>query len=314
MSAAFYCVADDRYFLGAVGLVNSLRLVGHDEPIRLLDCGLTDEQRALLESEVELVDAPADAPPTLLKTIAPLAHRADPVVLIDTDLVVTRPLTELIERAGRGEVVGFRNDVDRFVEEWGELLELGEVPRRPYLAFALVCMDGPTADGVLRLVADRQQRIDFERSTWGRHDEGYPLLYADQDVLNAVLASNVEADRIAALDARLAPVPPFTGLRISDERSLRCAYDDGVEPYVVHHFIVKPWLEPTHHGVYSRLLRRLLVGDDVAIRVPEPDIPLRLRTGPLAYVERKRINARERFRLHVREPLGSAVRARGGAR
>ena len=51
--AAFYCVADERYFLGAVGLVNSLRLVGHDEPIYLLDCGLTDDQRELLEPEVD---------------------------------------------------------------------------------------------------------------------------------------------------------------------------------------------------------------------------------------------------------------------
>ena len=44
MSAAFYCVSDDRYFLGAVGLINSLRLVGHSEPIHLLDCGLTAGQ------------------------------------------------------------------------------------------------------------------------------------------------------------------------------------------------------------------------------------------------------------------------------
>jgi hypothetical protein len=34
--AAFYCVADERFFLGAVGLINSLRLVGHAEPIYLL--------------------------------------------------------------------------------------------------------------------------------------------------------------------------------------------------------------------------------------------------------------------------------------
>ena len=27
--AAFYCVADERYFLGAVAMINSLRLVGH---------------------------------------------------------------------------------------------------------------------------------------------------------------------------------------------------------------------------------------------------------------------------------------------
>ena len=46
-AAAFYCVADERYFLGAVGLINSLRLVGHTEPIFLLDCGLTAAQRRL---------------------------------------------------------------------------------------------------------------------------------------------------------------------------------------------------------------------------------------------------------------------------
>ena len=38
--AAFYCVADERYFLGAVGMLNSLRLLGHAEPIYVLDCGV----------------------------------------------------------------------------------------------------------------------------------------------------------------------------------------------------------------------------------------------------------------------------------
>ena len=47
-AAAFYCVADERYFLGAVGMINSLRVLGHDEPVFLLDCGLTAEQRRLL--------------------------------------------------------------------------------------------------------------------------------------------------------------------------------------------------------------------------------------------------------------------------
>ncbi|HYU59175.1 MAG TPA: hypothetical protein VEK39_00305 [Solirubrobacterales bacterium] len=312
--AAFYCVADQRYFLGAVGLVNSLRLVGHDEPIFLLDCGLTVEQRELLAPHLTLVDAPADAPPTLLKTIAPLRHPAETVALIDTDLIVTRRLTELLERASEGRVVAFRNDMDRFVAEWGAVLDLGSVRRQPYVAFAFVCMDRSLASVVLGLIEDRQGRIDFDRSTWGRHDPDYPLLYADQDVLNAILASRVEADRVVALDDRLAPVPPFRGLRVVDEGSLRCAYEDGTEPYVVHHFVVKPWLEPTHHGVYSRLLRRLLIGDDVTIRVPPDRIPLRLRRGARAFVERKRVNARERFRLHVREPLSSSFGGPGARR
>jgi hypothetical protein len=301
--AAFYCVADHRYFLGAVGMVNSLRLLGHEEPVYVLDCGLSGEQRELLAREAAVVDAPDDAPPTLLKTIAPLAHPAGTMVLIDSDLVVTRPLDDLVAEASRGRVVAFRNDMDRHAPEWGDALGLDPVRRQPYLAFALVCMDAGLGATVLPLLADRQARIDFERTVWGRHDENYPLVYADQDVLNAILASRVERDRVVALDQRLAPVPPFAGLRVVDAGSLRCAYDDGLEPYVVHHFFAKPWLEPTHHGVYSQLLSRLLVGPDVAIRVPKAMIPLRLRRGPLAWAERTRVNLAQRLRFHVREPL-----------
>ena len=156
-------------------------------------------------------------------------------------------------------------------------------------------------------------RSDFERTYWReRRITDYPLLYADQDVLNAILASRVEPDRLLALDQALAPLPPFSGLRVVDERALRCAYADGVEPYVVHHWLAKPWLEPTHHGVYSRLLRRLLVGEELVIRVPERLIPLRFRAGLRAYAERTRINVRERFRYHVREPL--AARSRSASR
>ncbi len=49
---AFYCISSDLYFPGAVALVNSLRLVGHTEPIFLLDCGLSDAHRELLATEV----------------------------------------------------------------------------------------------------------------------------------------------------------------------------------------------------------------------------------------------------------------------
>ena len=45
MDIAFYTVTDSHHFLGVVGLVNSLRLVGHDEPVFVTDAGLTAEQR-----------------------------------------------------------------------------------------------------------------------------------------------------------------------------------------------------------------------------------------------------------------------------
>jgi hypothetical protein len=310
VSARFYCVADDRYFLGVVGLVNSLRLVGHTEPIHLLDCGLSISQRALLEPHAELADAPDDAPPWLLKIVLPLSRPAPVAVLLDADMVVTRGLQELIERAAEGRVVAFRNPVDRFHPEWGELLDLGPTRRRPYMSSAAIALGGELGREVLALMADRQDRVDFERTHWRRAEEGYPFTYADQDVFNAILATSAEAASIVELDQRLAPTPPFDGLRLVDERSLRCSYDDGVEPYLVHHHTIKPWLEPTHHGIYSRLLRRLLIGDGLAISLPRSEIPLRLRTGLRALAERKRINARERFRWHVREPISHRIASR----
>jgi hypothetical protein len=315
--AAFYCVSDRRYFLGAVGLINSLRLLGHTQPIYLLDCGLTEPQRELLKDHVTLVRDQSGTPPWLLKTIAPLAHPAEVMVLIDADMIVTRPLDELIETAGEGKLVAAINDRDRFRPDWGELLGLGPVRRGPYLSSGLVVVERELGTEVLELMDRLQDRVDFDRTFWRDNVSDYAFLYGDQDVLNAILASElVASERVEALAHRFAPTPPFGRLRVVDRRTLRCRYRDGVEPYVVHHFTTKPWLEPTHHGVYSRLLQRALIGPGVEVSVSPQELPLRLRTGPLAYTDRKRVNAGERWRWWFREPLEERVlgrlRALGG--
>jgi hypothetical protein len=301
--AAFYCVSDDRYFPGAVAMINSLRLLGHAEPVFVLDCGLSAEQRGLLAPHATLVAAPREAPPWLLKTVAPLRHPATVMVLIDADIVVTRPLGELIDRAAEPCVVAIENDVDRHVPEWGELLELGEVRRQPYVSTGLVFMGRAVGERVLRLMGELQGRVNFDHTFWRANVPDYPFLYGDQDVFNAILASRVERDLLVALPNRFAPNPPFKGLRVIDERTLRVAHRDGTEPYAVHHFATKPWLEPTHHGVYSKLLRRLLTGPGVAMTIEEEKLPLRMRSGPRAWVARKRVDVRETLYWHVREPL-----------
>jgi hypothetical protein len=316
MRAAFYCISSRIYFLGAVGLVNSLRLIGHTEPIYLLDCGLDREQRELLGSHVTLVPAPPlppDAEPFLLKPVAPLAHPAEVMVLIDADMIVTRPLTDLVDRASDGRVVAFRNNTDRFVPEWGELLGLGQAERRPYLSSGLVLLERSLGTRLLRLMDEHRGSVDFERTFWRGNDREYPFLYADQDLLNAILATTVEPDRILALEHRLAATPPFRGLRLRDARTLRCAYGDGSEPYVVHQYVRKPWLERTYHGIYSRLLARLLLGPDVAVKVPTEQVPLRMRDGLHARVERARVNVidflRWRYGDRVPQPIAPRVEA-----
>ena len=307
---AFYCVADAAYFGGAVGLVNSLRLLGHAEPIHLLDCGLTPAQRELLAAEVELLPAPDDSPPWLLKTVAPLARPAEVMVLLDVDMVATRRLDPLIEAARAGELVVFRDPIDRFVPEWGELLGVGPVSRGPYVSSAAIAAARELGTEVLGSLARHQDAVDFERTHWRSGEPGYAFTYADQDVLNGLLAAR-DDDLVRALDSRLSATPPFDGLAVRDLAALRCSYPDGAEPFLVHHHVVKPWLEPTHHGVYSQLLRRLLIGDGLALRPPEEDVPPHLRRGSRAWATRTRVNARERLRWHVREPLAARLRGRG---
>jgi hypothetical protein len=322
--AVFYCISSDVYFLGAVGLVNSLRVVGHTEPIYLLDCGLTSSQRALLDPHVTLVSPPEDLEPFMLKTVAPAKAPADVMVLIDADMIITRPLTELLERAAGGAVIAFEQPLDRSIPDWGRLLGLGETRRQQYLSSALVALGGSTGREVIALMEQLKSRVDFRLTVFGtnlpQHPylgrasifEGradYPFYYADQDLLNAILSTAVAPERVAPIPDRMAATPPFRDLVSVDERSLRCSYSDGVAPYALHHYGTKPWIEPTHHGVYSRLLRRLLVGDDVEIKVPETELPLRLRRGPLALAERKRINAKERLWWHVGQPLTARIRA-----
>jgi hypothetical protein len=128
-------------------------------------------------------------------------------------------------------------------------------------------------------MAQLQDRVDFDRSFWRGNDRDYPFLYGDQDILNAILASRVELERITALENRLVPNPPFQGLRILDRASLRCAHRDGTEPYALHNFYRKPWLVRTRSNPYSRLLTRLLLADDVSLRLDPAELPLRLRTG-----------------------------------
>jgi hypothetical protein len=208
-------------------------------------------------------------------------------------------------------VVGFRNNSNRFFPQWGELLDLGTARARPYVSVSLVILGGALGAEVVQLLDDRQRRIDFDRTLYGPHnDTDYPFLYPEQDVLNAVIATREEADPLVAVDERFEVVPPFTGIEVLDAQTLRCAFPDGTEPYVLHHFMSrKPWLHATEPGVYSRLLGRLLVAGDVAVRVPERMVPLRLRSGWSAALDRKRVQAQERLRWYVLEPLSARLRA-----
>ncbi len=285
-AAAFYCVADERYFPGAVAMINSLRLHGHSEPVYLLDCGLTDSQRALVAAEATVVERRGDAPAWLQKTAAPLRHPAEVAVLIDADMIATRPLAELIELAAEGRVVAFENDQQRFVSDWGELLDLGRARPRTYVSSGLVMFGGEAGHDVLRLLDDRQDRVDVELTFARRNVADYPFLYPEQDVLNAILCTRANPRHVVTLERRLAATLPFEGLRISAVRPPSCSYADGSVPYLLHHFDRRPWLQRMRSNVYSRLLAGLLLDPDLPLRLDPQQLPSRLRIGPAATAER----------------------------
>jgi len=130
----------------------------------------------------------------------------------------------------------------------------------------------------------------------------------------------VPAANVVILEQDLAPHPPFTALSVADYQRVLCVYPDGRAPFVLHQMLKqKPWLTPMRPTAYSELLPRLWLGRDVAIRLPEEDVPIRFRTGALAAVERRRAAVvatlrQARPRLGLRSYVDTRRRARQRAR
>ena len=167
---------------------------------------------------------------------------------------------------------------------------------------------GATGAEVLRLLDDRQRAVDFARTPYGGGDEDYPFTYPEQDVLNAILSTRADPGASSRSIAGLLRRRRTGELRAKDVDTLRCAYPDGAEPYVLHQYVRKPWLERMYHGIYSQLLSRLLLGDDVALQVPEDTVPLRLRSGPRARADRALADAVDLTRWYVTEVVPRRLR------
>jgi hypothetical protein len=304
---AFYCVTDNRHFLGFVALLNSLRLLGHDEPVFLVDAGMTTEQRDTVSAHTTVLPALEGAPSILLKPFGPLEHPASVAILLDADIVVVRRLTSLVEAARDGKLVAFLNNEpnhERFFPEWSSALALPMLRPRPYVAAGQLFIPESLNQVVLAPWNDALQRIDVER-TWaacGRLSD--PFYFGDMDAFNAIVGAYLDADQIMALPHRLAPLPPFQGVRLVDKGRLDCRYDDGTHPFLLHHALAKPWLTATSSNVYSMLLPRLLLAPDVAVRLGPEQLPVRLREGWLAPPARAWANAQSLLYDRTRRQLG----------
>jgi hypothetical protein len=314
LPAAFYTVADERYFPGAVALLNSLRLVGHEEPLFVADCGLRADQRELLRRGAEVLAAPEGVFVGHVKWYGPSEAPADVMVHLDADIIVVRSLRPLIERAAAGAVVAFEDlDRSRFCPEWEPLLALGPLRRRTYLNTGVVALPRDPGLDLMARMRTLLGRIETGGTYWeGGRKQGNPFFYTEQDVLNALLMAELPDERVHVVERRLmAHARPaggggYDGLRPPRRRTLACRLAGGTSPYVLHHWgRQKPWLERTPPTPYSILLSRLLFWRDLPVRLDPADYPPWLHAGPVA----ARLGA-ARLRARTARPLVERVKGK----
>jgi len=284
-----YCtLADKHYFPGLVALVNSLRLMGHHEPISILDLGLTAKQRSVLGAECDIIPLPGGHPrhPWLCEPIACMALPAEVIVYLDADVIVTRPLDALIERARAGKIVACADTMsDRWFSEWESIFELSRPLRHEtYVNVGFLALSAKRFGSLLdrwseccALLVGRPTVLD------DRAAADTPVGFSSQDALNALLMSELAPSDLdiqtSHTEVRTASLPDT---EVTDVAALTCTFEGQPVTFLHHTGRRKPWdrnpraLVP---NAYLTCLRRLLTADDVALQPSPDEVPVWLRAG-----------------------------------
>jgi hypothetical protein len=275
--AAFYTIGDSRFFPATVGLLNSLRLTGHRDPLYILDCGLSPVHRGLLEehSSVISIDRTRAANPTLFKPILPSVQMSGVVVVMDSDAIVTAPLEPVLREAAAGRIVAVPDpESDRWFAEWQRVFDLSAVPRhQPYVSAGFAAFSVDHWPDLLPRWGDACRRIRFHPTIHEEAVDG-PTAQGDQDALNALLMTEVPGEAVSLLPVEAVPVGEREReTRVRDLASLSCTHRGTSTLVVQATGRPKPWgrraWAGVGYGAYLRLLRRCLTGPGLTLRVPE---------------------------------------------
>jgi len=285
--ATFYTVSDAGFFPGTAALLNSLRLSGHREELVVLDNGLTSAQRRRLAQHSTVVDRPAG--------LIDSAYFAKPypfalgatgtVVLIDSDMIVARSLAQPLALAGEGKICLFPDppvDQGRWFAEWEKGFQLSNPPRhQTYVNAGFVALSVHHWPQFLERWSTACSFIPA-----GRHftRENQPFRDGDQDALNAILMSEIEASFIEVLPEWGELYANASDATIADAARLVCLRE-GKPATILHHSGRPKVWQPSGRGClsagepYVRLVPRVLFGDDVVLRLDPGDVPWWLRPG-----------------------------------
>ena len=303
-----FTVSDADYFVGTVALLNSLHVTGNQVPLTVLDRGLSVAQRALLEGHCDVVSGGHGRDGYLEKAIAPLERDdADMLVLVDSDVLVVRSLSEPLASAARGLVYACaeRDGSDRWFAEWSGLLALRAPLRRERGANAgFVVFSRRQVPGLLErwgAICDDLAAQATEPGEWqlSKRDRADPLWLVDQDVLNALLMSEVPSGRVTLGPDTAMPMVPdaLCETKVVDLEHLACEWRG--EPVTVLHAVGlrKPWQHAAarelRRTAYLRCLLRVLHGPDVPVRIPDAFLVPWLRSHPIGTATRWALQAYE---------------------
>jgi hypothetical protein len=285
-------VADSQFFLGAVALVNSLRLTRNTGEIVLIDAGLLPDQRRFLERECTIVEPELD-PGVFAVFAKPSIHRFEQgertVVILDSDIIVTSCFEPIVDRAERGSICGFvNNDTDRWFPEWADIFGLRAPLRcKSFLNGSFLALSMAHWRDFLQRWEELCRAIQEERSTRPfllRRDRVLqdPTGFNEQDALNALLMSEVPDAAIASWDHDLAPSwADRRGVSTLDTHTLRCEFAGREPSYIEWTGAIKPWMPwgwtRRKYDAYLRLFPRAVLAADVPLRLSPSDVPAWLR-------------------------------------
>jgi hypothetical protein len=312
----YFTVSDRNYFLGTVALINSLRVTGNRGDFVVLDAGLSDAQRLLLGDHAKVMDPPEECVhPFLLKPYPHFSDSAGTAVLIDSDVIVTGSLTEILWAAERGFICAYPDGPEtrtRWFQEWQTRLGLRAPLRRD------VCVNS----GFLAIDMRRWSNL---LTRWWEACQLIPpneilvpgpFYSPDQDALNALLMSEFPREQLYVLPQFEAGIGVTVGAAVNVDSlsTLECTLD-GHQTKILH-FIdrPKPWEKSGWTRLaasdYVRLMRRLLFSDDVAIQLAPNQAPLWLRPSERGELTLKALGAANRAILAALRCMPSPLSGR----
>jgi lipopolysaccharide biosynthesis glycosyltransferase len=283
-----YTMCDSRYFVGAVAMINSYLLSGNRAAeIVVLDLGLEADQHEILGERCRIMKrselpVPLDTHAWYLTPFPAIDASSGPILMIDSDILVTDDLTDLVDAASSGKICVFPDIYpDRHFASWATFFDLQQTLRddQTYVNAGFVALSGDHHGDLLQRWWEATQAL----VPLGNPPEA--VRFVGQDALNALLQSERPREVTELLPRTSVKYlrAEMSRVSVTDPTRLTCS-SDGDQVRVLHSIASpKPWLTTRSQGVrptaFVRLLRRVLLETDAPIQVRDEDLPRFLRRG-----------------------------------